>query len=243
MSTSSCSRLPRDVGVVIVAAGQGTRLGGGVPKQFRELGGVPMLLRSLRPFAAHPEVAHTVVVLPAGDAAHPPPWLADLLGGTLTVVPGGAERCDSVARGLAALPGACTLVLVHDAARPLVDRATIDSVIAAARCGDGAVPAVPLGDTLKEVAGPPTGADREPLGLLVSRTLPRERLWRAQTPQGFPRTLLEQAHARAQQDRLPATDDAMLVERLGAHVRLVPGSVRNFKVTTEDDFRLAERLV
>jgi 2-C-methyl-D-erythritol 4-phosphate cytidylyltransferase len=230
------------VGVVIVAAGQGTRLGGEVPKQYRELGGVPMLLRALRPFVAHPEVAHTVVVLPRADAAHPPPWLADLLGGTLTLAPGGAERRDSVAQGLAALPGVCTLVLVHDAARPLVDRATIDSVVAAARCGDGAVPAVPLGDTLKEVAELATGPEGG-LGLLVSRTLPRERLWRAQTPQGFPRTLLEQAHARAEEDRLPATDDAMLVERLGANVRLVPGSVRNFKVTTEEDFRLAERLL
>jgi 2-C-methyl-D-erythritol 4-phosphate cytidylyltransferase len=243
MSTSWCSRLPRDVGVVIVAAGQGTRLGGEVPKQYRELGGVPMLLRALRPFVAHPEVAHTVVVLPAGDVGHPPPWLAEFLGAALTVAPGGAERRDSVARGLAALPGACTLVLVHDAARPLVDRATIDSVVAAARRGDGAVPAVPLGDTLKEVADSATGPDREGLGPLISRTVPRERLWRAQTPQGFPRTLLEQAHARAEQDRHPATDDAALVERLGANVRLVPGSVRNFKVTTEEDFRLAERLL
>jgi 2-C-methyl-D-erythritol 4-phosphate cytidylyltransferase len=178
-----------------------------------------------------------VVVLPPADTGTPPPWLAELVGGTLSVAAGGAERSDSVASGLAALPETCALVLVHDAARPLVDRATIDGVVAAARRGDGAVPAVPLEDTLKEVAA---SAGPAPL---VTRTIPRERLWRAQTPQGFPRALLEQAHAGARRDQLPATDDAMLVERLGGTVRVVPGSVRNLKVTTEEDFRLAERLL
>jgi 2-C-methyl-D-erythritol 4-phosphate cytidylyltransferase len=235
--------LPRDVGVVIVAAGQGTRLGGGVPKQYRDLGGVPMLLRALRPFTAHTDVANTVVVLPSDDVGHPPPWLADLLGDELSVAAGGAERRESVAHGLAALPGSCTLVLVHDGARPLVDRATIDAVVAVARHGEGAVPAVPLGDTLKEVAEPPSPGTAQPPGLLVSRTIPRDRLWQAQTPQGFPRALLEEAHARARREPGPATDDAVLVERLGAHVRLVPGSVLNFKVTTEAEFRLAERLL
>lgn len=202
-----------------------------------------MLLRALRPFTAHPDVAHTVVVLPPADANRPPRWLADQLGGTLTVVAGGAERHDSVALGLAALPGSCAIVLVHDAARPLVDRGTIDGVIAAARRGEGAVPAVPLGDTLKEAAETTPGAMEERGYPVVGRTIPRERLWRAQTPQGFPRALLEEAHARARQDRIAGTDDAMLVERLGARVRLVPGSPLNFKVTTEDDFKLAERLL
>jgi 2-C-methyl-D-erythritol 4-phosphate cytidylyltransferase len=226
--------LPRDVGVIIVAAGQGARLGGPVPKQYRELGGVPMLLRALRPFVAHPEVAHTVIALPPRDAAAPPAWLATLLGGTLTVVSGGAARGDSVARGLEALPEACTTVLVHDAARPLVDRATIDRVIAAARLGHGAVPGIRLEDTLKEAGEP---------GLAVQRTVPRDRLWRAQTPQGFPRQLLAEAHARARREAVQATDDAGLVEELGAEVRIVPGSVVNLKVTTEEDLRIAERLL
>jgi 2-C-methyl-D-erythritol 4-phosphate cytidylyltransferase len=235
--------LPRDIGVVIVAAGQGARLGGAVPKQYRELGGVPMLLRSLRPFTAHPEVLHTVVALPPGDAGAPPGWLADLLGATLTVVAGGAERSDSVAHGLAALPGACTVVLVHDAARPFVDRTTIDGVIAVARGGEGAVPAIPLGDTLKESVEPPgheRGGETLPR---VARTLTRDRLWRAQTPQAFPRVLLEEAHARARHEGIRATDDAMLVESLGVPVRIVPGTPRNFKVTTEDDWLIAEQLV
>ena len=205
-----------------------------MPKQYRDLGGVPMLLRALRPFTAHPDVAHTVVALLPRDAAAPPAWLATLLGGTLTVVAGGAARSDSVARGLDALPQACTTVLVHDAARPLVDRATIDRVIAAARRGQGAVPGIPLGDTLKEAGEP---------DLMVTRTVPRHRLWLAQTPQGFPRGLLADAHARARREGVQATDDAALVEGLGATVRIVPGSVWNLKVTTEEDLRIAERLL
>jgi 2-C-methyl-D-erythritol 4-phosphate cytidylyltransferase len=225
--------LPRDVGVVIVAAGLGTRLGGGVPKQFRPLGGVPMLLRALQPFTTHPEVAHTVVVLPPADAAAPPAWLAAVLGGDLALAAGGAERSDSVARGLAALPGSCATVLVHDAARPFVDQAIISAVVAAAREGCGALPGIPVGDTLKETDA----------ALRVTRTIPRDRLYRAQTPQGFPRAVLEQAHAHARREGSPATDDALLVERLGVPVRVVPGSARNFKITTEDDLWIAERLL
>jgi 2-C-methyl-D-erythritol 4-phosphate cytidylyltransferase len=224
------------VGAVLVAAGQGTRLGGSLPKQYRPLGGVPMLLRALRPFAAHPEVAHVVVVLPPGDEKRPPGWLAGLAGSGLSLVAGGAERADSVSHGLAALPGSCLTVLVHDAARPLVGRSIIDAVLAAARSGAGAVPAVPLRDTLKETApDDPT--------LTVRRTVPRDRLWCAQTPQAFPRALLEEAHARGRREGIVATDDAMLVERLGAPVRLVPGSAFNLKVTTEEDLRLAELLL
>jgi 2-C-methyl-D-erythritol 4-phosphate cytidylyltransferase len=229
--------LPREVGVIIVAAGRGVRLGGLVPKQYRELGGVPMLLRALRPFASHPEVAHVVVVLPAADAVRPPLFLAELTGGTLSVVAGGAERSDSVARGLSALPAECAVVLVHDAARPLVDRDIIDRVIAVARGGEGAVPAIAIGDTVKEADGADQGVPR------VLRTVPRERLWMAQTPQGFPRALLETAHARARKDGVGATDDAALVERMGGTVVLVPGSRRNFKVTTDEDFLLAERIL
>lgn len=235
--------MPREVGVIIVAAGQGARVGGAVPKQYREIAGVPMLLRSLRPFTAHPDVAHTVVALPAADAMRPPAWLAELLGGTLSVVAGGAERNDSVVYALATLPGACTTVLVHDGARPLVDRAIIDAVIAAARSGEGAVPAIPLGDTLKEVEMAPEEPTGQTRPVRVARTVSRERLYRAQTPQGFPRAVLEEAHARARHEGIPVTDDAMLVERLGVPVRLVPGSVLNFKVTTEEDLRIAELIV
>jgi 2-C-methyl-D-erythritol 4-phosphate cytidylyltransferase len=226
--------LPRDIGVVLVAAGQGARLGGDTPKQYRLLGGVPVLLHALRPFTAHPEVAQVAVVLPPEDAASPPGFLDDLAGEALTLVPGGAERRDSVAAGLAALRPECAIVLVHDAARPFVDRRVVDAVVGHARRGEGAIAAVPLGDTLKEAAADdPTR---------VGRTIPRDRLWRAQTPQGFPRALLVRAFA-AQAAGAPATDDAMLVEACGGTVRLVPDTARNLKITTPEDLALAEMLV
>ena len=225
--------MPRDVGVVVVAAGQGSRLGGSVPKQFREIAGVPLVLRALRPFLDHPEVAQVVLALPSDQVTAPPSWLAAMLGSKLTMVAGGAERRDSVAAGLVALRPECRFVLVHDGARPFVERTTIDAVLAKAREGWGAVPAVPLSDTLKE-----TGSDGDPIR--VNRTLPRERLWRAQTPQGFPRAMLERAYTASTGDGLRATDDAMLVERLGERVCVVPDSVRNFKVTTPEDLAFAE---
>ncbi|MEZ4411875.1 MAG: 2-C-methyl-D-erythritol 4-phosphate cytidylyltransferase [Gemmatimonadales bacterium] len=227
--------MPLDVGVIVVAAGRGTRLGG-TPKQFRELAGVPVLLRAIRPFASHPNVTHMVVALPPDAVANPPEWLAPLLGERLRLVAGGVERGDSVRAALAALPEQCALVLVHDGARPLVSRETIDAVIAVAARGTGAVAAVPLGDTLKMAAegeGPPT----------VECTIPRRRLWRAQTPQGFPRELLERAIASAAADGVQGTDDAELVERIGGRVELVPDQPANLKLTTQADFTLAAALL
>jgi 2-C-methyl-D-erythritol 4-phosphate cytidylyltransferase len=226
--------LPRDVGLVVVAAGSGVRFGSAVPKQFHLVGGVPIVLRALRHFTSHPDVAHTVLVLPPAHAANPPPFLTDLPSDTLTIIPGGAHRGDSVRAGLAALRPECAIVLVHDGARPFVDRRTIDAVIGHARRGDSAVPAVPLSDTLKEVAADdPTR---------IARTRPRARLWRAQTPQGFPRAVLEQAHARAARAGRRATDDAALVEAMGFPVRLVPDYTNNIKITTPEDLELAELL-
>ena len=225
--------MPRDVGVILVAAGQGTRVGG-VPKQYRQLAGVPILLRALRPFTAHREVARVVLVLPPADAAQPPPFLRSVAGPEIRVVAGGAERGDSVVAGLAVLEPVCSIALVHDAARPFVKADVIDAVIQEARAGSGAVAAVPITDTVKELAG---GGHR------VLRTLPRERLWRAQTPQGFPRALLTEAYARARQDGVKATDDAALVERLGATVTVIPDSPRNFKITTAEDLAWAEAWV
>jgi 2-C-methyl-D-erythritol 4-phosphate cytidylyltransferase len=220
------------VGVVVVAAGEGSRFGGDVPKQFLPVGGVPVLLRALRPFTSHPEVAHVVVVLAPVHAARPPDFLAPLAGAGLTIVAGGATRADSVAAGLRALGPDCEIVLVHDGARPFVERRVIDAVIAPARAGEGAVAAVRVSDTLKEQAADDSGR--------VSRTVPRHGLWRAQTPQGFPRRLLEEAYARPRD--ADATDDASLVEAGGAVVRLVPDTSRNLKITTREDLALAEAL-
>jgi 2-C-methyl-D-erythritol 4-phosphate cytidylyltransferase len=238
--------LPRDVAVIVVAAGQGVRFGGQTPKQFLLIAGVPMVLRALRPFSSHPEVTQVVLVLPPEQAARPPAFLRDLSDlspsassgssapPALTIVAGGAHRGDSVRAGLSALRPECTVVLVHDAARPFAERGVIDAVIGYARQGEGAVAAVPLSDTLKEASR------QDPSRVACTR--PRSRLWRAQTPQGFPRAILEQAHARAARLGRRATDDAALVEALGCPVRLVPDSSRNLKVTAADDLALAELL-
>ncbi len=224
-----------EVGVVVVAAGQGLRAGAGVPKQFRPIGGVPMLLRAVRPFLAHPDVRTVVVVLPAESAAAPPEWLVSLTDQRLMIVEGGTERMDSVEAGLAAFGSDIGVILVHDGARPFVEAKVIGAVIAEARAGRGAIAAVPVGDTLKAgTAGP--GPVR------VTGTIPRERLWRAQTPQGFPRAMLAAGLAAARREGRVATDDSALCEALGATVTLVEDLTSNFKVTSAADFVLADAM-
>lgn len=193
-----------------------------------------MLLRAIRPFAQHPAVGQIVVALPAEQVERPPDWLAQVAGERLRIVGGGATRAASVRAALRALDPGCTIVLVHDAARPFVSADTIDRVIAVARRGVCAVPAVKVSDTLKRV---------DPATDLVQETVDRRFLWRAQTPQGFPRGVLEEAHAKAQgvtED--DATDDAQLVERLGHPTEIVPDSPDNLKVTTSADFLVAEAI-
>ncbi len=222
----------QDVGVVIVAAGQGTRTGSTELKQFRWVAGKPMLLHSVQAFHRRSDVALVVTVLPRSHAADPPPWLFQCDVDRLLVSTGGRERMDSVWSGVEDLPDEATIVVVHDAARPLVSAETIEAVIAEARAGRAAVAALPVVDTLKEVS-----ADGR-----IIRTVDRARLWRAQTPQAFPREMLERAHLEARRAGLTATDDAALCERLGLEVVVVPGSERALKVTEEVDFARAERL-
>jgi 2-C-methyl-D-erythritol 4-phosphate cytidylyltransferase len=229
---SSPAASPPEVEVIIVAAGAGARAGPGEPKQFRSIQGVPLLLRALRPFTSHPDVGRVTVALPAGLADRPPEWLGKLRGERLAFVTGGATRADSVRAGLRALAPDARIVLIHDAARPFVGRETIDAVIARARSGVGATAAVPVSDTIKEVGE----------GTRIVRTVPREKLWRAQTPQGFPRPMIEQAYARLRPGDPPPTDDAELCERAGFPVDVVTDSAHNLKVTTGDDFRIAEAL-
>jgi len=224
--------LPRDVGAVVVAAGRGARLGGEL-KQFRLIAGVPMLLRTLRPFLSHPEIRTVVAVIPDEAATAAPDWLRSLAGDRLLLVAGGAERSDSVRAGLAALSAECTIVLVHDGARPFASRDVIDRVIAAARKGTAAIAAVPVTDTLKDAVPTPDGTT------IVKRTVPRAGLWRAQTPQGFPRAMIEQVHRSA---LTAVTDDAQWVEQAGGTVVLIPDSVLNLKVTTAEDLLLAEAI-
>ena len=221
-----------DVGVVLVAAGASTRAGGGELKQLRWIAGKPMLLHSLQTFMARPDVVSVVCVLPARYAGDPPPWIFQCDVARLMIAPGGATRTESVANGLDDLPDEARIVLVHDAARPFVDDATIDRVVQRVRRGESAVAALPVIDTLKEVDETNH----------IARTVERTRLWRAQTPQGFPREVIVRAHREAAANRLTATDDAALCERLGIPVSVVPGSERALKITTEEDFVRAEAL-
>jgi 2-C-methyl-D-erythritol 4-phosphate cytidylyltransferase len=223
-----------DVGVVIVAAGRGSRTGSAELKQFRWVAGKPMLLHSVQAFHARADVVMVVCVLPRHVCGDPPPWLFQCDTDRLLLAMGGRTRGESVANGLEDLPPEARIVLVHDAARPLVGERTIERVIAQARAGTGAIAALPVVDTLKEVE-----ADGR-----VARTVERARLWRAQTPQGFPREMIDRAYAeaRAKGEAIDATDDAALCERLGLPVVVVRGSERAMKITDDGDFARAESL-
>ena len=222
----------RDVGVVVVAAGKGSRTGSSELKQFRWVAGKPMLLHSVQAFHDRDDVALVVCVLPREHAGDPPAWLFQCDVERLLISVGGRERSDSVANGIEDLPPECGIVVIHDAARPLVPATVIESVIAEARRGNGAVPALPVADTLKRVTD--VGA--------ISETVDRSGLWRAQTPQAFPREMIEQAYTHARANGIAATDDAALCELLGLPVVVVPGSERALKITEEADFARAEAL-
>jgi 2-C-methyl-D-erythritol 4-phosphate cytidylyltransferase len=207
---------------LIVAAGRGERLGANRPKAFVELAGRPLLSYSLDVLRCVPAIERIVVALPPGIAAPP-----DTVG-----VVGGRVRSDSVRRALdAAGPG--DPVLVHDAARPLLDRDLVERVLAAVHGADAAIAATPVTDTVKR-ASP---------GGIVERTLERATLWAVQTPQVFRRAALEQALDVPEELLAQATDDAWLVERNGGSVRIVPAPRENLKVTTPLDLRVAELLL
>lgn len=222
----------RDVGVVIVAAGAGTRTANDELKQFRWIAGKPMLLHSLQTFMAHPRVVAVVCVLPQRYAGDPPPWIFQCDVDRLLVSVGGRTRTESVSNGLDDLADEAQIVLVHDAARPFVDLATIDRVIAGVELGTATLAAIPAVDTLKEVDD----------AMRVVRTVDRSTLWRAQTPQGFPREMIVRLHREARERRLQATDDAALCEQMGYPVAVVRGSERALKITEESDFARAEAM-
>ncbi|GAA1896574.1 2-C-methyl-D-erythritol 4-phosphate cytidylyltransferase [Streptomyces sodiiphilus] len=228
---------------VVPAAGRGVRLGPGAPKALRQLNGTPMLVHAVRAMARARAVSLVVVVAPPDGIAetralldeHPPPASVELV-----VVPGGDTRQESVRRGLDALPEDIGIVLVHDAARPLVPVEVVDSVIAAVRDGAPAVvPALPVTDTVKQVAPGGVRGEPEPVTATPDRSLLRA----VQTPQGFDRRALAAAHRRIPATGEGATDDAGMVERTGVQVVLVPGHEEAFKVTRPLDIVLAEAVL
>jgi 2-C-methyl-D-erythritol 4-phosphate cytidylyltransferase len=191
-----------------------------------------MLLHSIQSFQARTDVAMVVCVLPREYVGDPPPWIFQSDADRLLLSVGGRERSESVANGLEDLPSECEVVVIHDAARPLVTSETIGRVIDEARQGNGAVAALPVVDTLKRVDSSGN----------VIETVDRFGLWRAQTPQAFPRKIIERAHREAREADRIATDDAALCEQIGLPVVVVRGSERAQKITEENDFALVEAL-
>jgi 2-C-methyl-D-erythritol 4-phosphate cytidylyltransferase len=202
---------------------------GGAKKPYLLLAGEPLLLHALRPILARADVLAVAVAVAPEDLRAPPRWLAGL-DPRLSLVGGGATRAESVRHALEALPAELDVIVVHDAARPLLPAELLDRCIAVAAQGRGAVAGIPAVDTLKEVDGE---------GRVIA-TPERARFWQAQTPQAFPASLLRSAFARSGHAR-EATDDATLVEEVGGTVVMVESTPRNLKVTRPEDLALAER--
>jgi 2-C-methyl-D-erythritol 4-phosphate cytidylyltransferase len=226
--------------VILPAAGLGTRMvsigvAGATPKQFMELGGVPILVHSVRAFQGVKGVAEIVVAARATETERLQQQLAAHgLGSNVRIVTGGDSRQESVAHALDSLEAdAGDVVLVHDAVRPLIDADTIERTIDAVEKHGAAIVGVPAIDTIKQV-------DRTADGALITATIPRERVVLAQTPQGFRYALLKHAFDEALGDGFVGTDEASLAERAGVEVAVVMGSARNFKITKPGDLELAE---
>jgi 2-C-methyl-D-erythritol 4-phosphate cytidylyltransferase/2-C-methyl-D-erythritol 2,4-cyclodiphosphate synthase len=220
--------------VIIVAAGRGSRASSSaVPKQYADLGGVPMLTRTLEAFASHRDITHVLTVIHPNDMLRYQAAAQRVSGKLLPPVTGGASRQISVHHGLEALIQLNPQqVLIHDAARPFVTHALIDRVLGALATSPGALPALPLADTLKRAA--PSGK--------VAGTVDRAGLWRAETPQGFRFPEILAAHRAAEaSSRTEFTDDSSLAEWHGVVSTLVEGDARNIKITTSEDLSLAQQ--
>lgn len=222
------------------AAGRGERLGAGGPKALRHLHGEPLVVHAVRSLCAAAPVAQVVVAAPPDDVESVADILAQSLpGSAVSVVAGGPTRSRSVWAALRVLPRDVDVVLVHDAARPLTPVGLVEAVDAAVRTGHPAVvPGLPVADTVKQVRLEADGLEQ------VTGTVDRSALRAVQTPQGFDRTVLEQAYAAAEAaGELDATDDAGLVERLGRAVAVIPGDELAFKVTRPLDLALADAVI
>jgi 2-C-methyl-D-erythritol 4-phosphate cytidylyltransferase/2-C-methyl-D-erythritol 2,4-cyclodiphosphate synthase len=219
------------VTAIIAAGGAGLRLGAGVPKQLLEVGSLSILQRSVSAFGRHPAVTHVIVALPPELAAAPPIEAGD--GWDFSVVPGGARRQDSVANAFKAIDPRTEIVLIHDAARPLVTDDLITRTIDAAAEHGAAIAAQPVSDTVKRVR-------RAQRAVAIVETIPRDSIFLAQTPQGFRVEVLRDAIALGESG-VEATDEAALAERAGHVVHIVEATARNLKITTSDDLAEARR--
>ncbi|HVB35340.1 MAG TPA: 2-C-methyl-D-erythritol 4-phosphate cytidylyltransferase [Patescibacteria group bacterium] len=224
------------IAAIVAAAGMGTRMGPGTPKQFQELDGVPILIFTLRRLAASPLLTEFWVASPEENVeALNARIRQERMDRPVRVVAGGETRQESVGRALAEISGEVELVLVHDAVRPFVKPEMVERVVAEARSCGAAIVGMPAIDTVKEVKRASLPED----AALITATIPRERIVLAQTPQVFSTQLLREAFAQAERDGITASDEAALVERMGHDVHVVLGSERNMKITRPADMELA----
>mgnify|MGYP001809870294 CR=1 FL=1 len=216
---------------ILPAAGLGTRMGADIPKPFLPLAGTPAVIHAVERVRRAVELVACVLVLPASwlDGVEARYGAALRAAGVTAMVPGGAARQESVARGLAALGTDCDVVLVHDAVRPFPSARMIRECCAAALENGGALPVLPITDTIKRLDGD-----------CIGQTVPREGLYAVQTPQVFRRELLAAAYRNPGRLDASVTDDAMLVEAIGGRVRAIAGDRFNIKLTTPEDLRIAE---
>lgn len=220
---------------VVPAGGRGARMGHEVPKQFLQLGDVPLLVHALRVLESSPVIHAIVMVVPENDVSYCRHKLVPqfALSKIHHVVSGGASRQDSVWNGLQAVDACAGIVVIHDAVRPFVTGTMVQEVVDRARTHGAAVVAVPIRDTVKRVT-------RDGV---IETTLDRQSLWVAQTPQAFKTGLLRDAHRLSRQRGVAATDDAFLVEQLGHEVSIVNGSTDNVKMTCPEDLAVGEAML
>ena len=221
-----------NVGAVVVAAGESRRMKG-IDKIFHPLNGKPLVWHSVSVLQAHPRVKHIVLVISKVNIGHAEALVAERNAAAIvSVCEGGRRRQDSVLLGLERL-GDCGLVIVHDGARPFISAELLDKGISIAEESGAAIAAVPVKDTIKK------SGKQSDQGDIVTRTVPRDRLWAAQTPQIFRTSLLREAHRRVSD---AVTDDASMVEAIGHPIRLFFGSYYNIKVTTPEDLTFAQAI-
>jgi 2-C-methyl-D-erythritol 4-phosphate cytidylyltransferase len=210
-------------------------MGGAIRKQFRPVGGVPLLVHSLRVFQSSPLIDAVIVAVPEADLGYCRTDIVQAHGfaKVAQVVAGGKERQDSVRHALAVVDEGADLIIIHDAVRPCVTQAMVEHVVEAAQADGAAIIAVPMRDTVKHV-----GANH-----VIERTIDRKPLWLAQTPQAFRRDWLVEAHRKALAEGFAATDDAYLLEWMGHPVRVIEGSGENIKITKPEDLVIGEAIL
>lgn len=220
---------------VVPAAGRGARMGGSTPKQFLSLGGIPLLVHTLRTLDSVSAISEIVVVIPDADREYCQLDVVDRFNikKVAQIVPGGQRRQDSVRHGVLALQEKAEIVVVHDGVRPFVSREIVEQAIQSAIQTGASLVAIPMKDTVKRVNE----------NGVVDATLNREQLWLAQTPQVFRYSWLLEAHQMAEEKNIDATDDAGLIEQLGHPVAIVQGSTHNIKITRPEDLALGEAIL